>query len=105
MAAGKLVADTNLTLLGHVDFCHLEDAGGQLVANGDGKLLALHLSVKQLVFLHEVDNQLGYEEVLMLVVCPVAYLYVTIFQIFQSRNSELRTLSDYLCAGIVFNAH
>ena len=83
MATGELVADTNLTLLGNIDLCHLQDAGGQLVADGDGKLLALVLCVEQLELLQVIDNELGNELVLMFIVSPVAYLYVAKLKVLQ----------------------
>ena len=61
VTSGKFVTHANLTLLGHINLGHLQNARGQLVTNGDSKLAALHLSIEQFVFLHVVDNQLGNE--------------------------------------------
>ena len=41
----------------------------------------------------------------MLIVGPVAYLDVTIFQVAKRRNSELRTLGNNLSTRIVLDAH
>ena len=67
MTTGKFVTDTDLTFLGNIYLCHLEDARGQFVADGDGKLLAFHLGIEQLVLLQIVDHELGYKLVLVVV--------------------------------------
>ena len=74
MTSGHLVANTDLTLLGDVNFSHLDDAGGQFVADCDGEVLALQLSVEDVVFLQIVDNHLLDEFILVAVVGPFAQL-------------------------------
>ena len=58
MASGQLVADTDLTLLGDVYLCHLQDARWQLVADGDGELATLVLCIEKLCLLQEVCDEL-----------------------------------------------
>ena len=103
VTSGKLITNTDLTLLGYINLSHLQDSVWQLVTDGDSELLTLHLSIKQLVLLHEVDNQLSNELVLVLIVCPVADLYVTILKVAQSCSSKLATLGDDLSTCIVLN--
>ena len=104
VASGQLVAYANLALLGHIDLGHLEYARRQLVANGYGKLLALHLGIEQLVLLHEVDDELAYELVLVLVVGPVAYLDVAVLKVLEVGDCKLAALGNYLGTGVVFDA-
>ena len=104
MSSGKLVAHANLTLLGHIHLGHLQYARGKLVANGYGKLLALHLGVKQLVLLHEVDDELRYQLVGVVVVGPLAYLHVAILQVLQVGHGELAAVGYHLCASIVLHS-
>ena len=104
VASCQFVSYTDLTLLGNIYLCHLQNSRGKLVTYGDSKLLALHLSIKQLELLHEVDDQLRDKQILMGIGCPVADMYVTILKILEVGNSECTTLSDNLRTGIVLNA-
>ena len=104
MTTGQLITYTDLTLLGNVNLSHLQDAVWQLITDGDCKLLTLHLGIKQLILLHEVDNQLGNELVFVLIIGPVANLYVTILKVAQGCSSKLATLGDNLSTCIVLNA-
>ena len=103
MTSGQLITYADLTLLSYIYLSHLQDAVWQLVTDSDSELLTLHLSIKQLVLLHEVDNQLGNQLVLMLVCCPVANLYIAILKVAQGCSSELATLGDDLGTGVVLN--
>ena len=103
MTTGQLITHTDLTFLGHIDLRHLQNAVGQLVTNRDGKLLALQFCIKQLILLHEVDDQLGNQLVLVLVVGPVTDLDVTIFQVLQGSHGKLAALGDDLRSGIVLD--
>ena len=103
MTTGQLITDTDLTFLGNIDLGHLQDAIGQLVTNRDSELTALQLCIQQLVLLHEVDDQLGNQLVLVLIVRPVVGLDVAILKVAQSRSSELATLGDDLSASIVLH--
>ena len=103
MTTGELITHTNLTLFGHIYLSHLQDARRKFVTNGDSKLLTLHLSIKQLVLLHIVDDELTNEFILMLIICPLAGLDITVLQVLQVCHSELRTLRDNLCTGIVLH--
>ena len=104
MASSEFVAHADLTLLGNIYLCHLQNARGQLVTDGDGKLLALHLGIQQLVLLHIVDNQLGYQLVLMIVGCPCADMHVAILQVAQVGGGEIAALGDYLGSGVVLDS-
>ena len=104
MAAGHLVADADLTFLRHVDLGHLDDAGGQFVADGNGELLAFQHGVHDVVFLQIVDDQLPDEFVGMFVVRPIAQLHGGVVQAVQNALAELGSLGDDLRTDIVLDA-
>ena len=104
MTTSQLVTDTDLTLLGDIDLGHLNDAVGQLVTDVEHQDLALGLSIQQLVLLHIVDNQLGYQLVLMIVGCPCADMHVAILQVAQVGGGEIAALGDYLGSGVVLDS-
>ena len=103
MTSGQLVSYADLTLLGNIYLCHLQDSRGKFVTNGDSKLLALHLSVEQLILLHEVDNQLGDKLILVSIGSPIADMHTTILKVLEVGNSECATLSDYLSTSVVLH--
>ena len=104
MTSSQLISHTNLTLLGNINLCHLQDTRGKFIANGDGKLLALHLGIKQFVLLHIIDNQLADEIIGMIVVGPVADLDVSILQVLEIGDSEFGSTGDNLGTGIVLDS-
>ena len=104
MTTCQFITDTDLTFLGNIYLSHLQNTIGQLVTNRDGKLAALQLCIQQLVLLHEVDDQLGNQLVLVLVTGPVVGLDVTILKVAQGSCRELATLGDDLSTGIVLHA-
>ncbi len=83
VAAGHLVADTDLALLGDVDLGYLDDAGGQLVTDGDVKLLAAQLCVDFLRLAEVVDDGLTDEVVLVCVGCPLRQVDGVVVDAFQ----------------------
>ena len=103
VTSGQLISDTDLTLLGNIYLSHLKDSRRKFVTNGDSKLLALHLSVEQLILLHEVDNQLGDELILVSIGSPIADMHITILKILEVGHCECATLGDYLRTSVVFH--
>ena len=103
MTAGEFVTHTDLTFLGDIDLCHLQNTRRQFVTNGDSKLTTLILSIKQLVLLDEVDNKLLNKFIRMLILGPAIRLDAIVFEILQGGNRELGTFGDDLSTGIVFN--
>ena len=103
MTSGQLIADTDLTFLSHINLSHLQDAIGQLITNRNSELATLQLCIEQFIFLHEVDDQLSNQLILMLVSGPVAGLYITILKVSQSSSSEFAALRDNLSTCIVLH--
>ncbi len=92
MAAGHLVADADLTLLGDVDLGYLHDARGQLVADGDVELLAAELGVDFLALAEIVDDRAADEVVLVLVAGPVGEAEAVIVDGAEDSGAELGAL-------------
>ena len=70
MTSGHLVADTDLTLLGDIDLGHLHDARGELVADGDVKLLAAQLAVNLFRLAQIIGDQTRDHAVDACIGCP-----------------------------------
>ena len=104
VTTSHLITDTNLTLLGYVNLGHLDDAAGQFVANSNGKLLTLELSIHDVVLLEVIDDELTNEHIGVLIVGPVAKFNGSPVNGFEEGLAELSTLGDNLCADIILNA-
>ena len=94
MASCHLVADTDLALLGDIDFCHLDDARGEFVANGERKLLAVKFGCKNLVLLEVVDDELADEFIRVFIICPSCELYSCIVNVVKSTCNEFGAAWD-----------
>ena len=105
VTTSQLITDTDLTLLGHIHLSHLQDARGQLVTDGDSKLLTLILGIEQLELLHVVDNQLSNQLILVLVVGPIVSLDITILKVLQRSHRKLCTLGNDFSTSIVPDTH
>ena len=105
VASGHLVAHANLSFLGNVDLGHLDDAAGQLVADGNGKLAALHLGIHELVLLQVIDDKLADELVGVLICGPSAQLHGRIVERVEDRFGNLGTLGNEVDTHVVLHAH
>ena len=72
VTTGKLIADTDLTLLGNIDLSHLEHSAGQVIADADGKASALQLGIKLLVLADIVHDELLDHAVDVIIAGPAA---------------------------------
>ena len=104
MATSHLIADAHLTLLGHINLRHLDNARGQLVTDGDGKLATLELGIEELILLDEVDDQLGDEPVDVSIAGPADELYACVFEAVEVGLGELRTLGNHLGTLVILHA-
>ena len=105
MTTGEFVAYANLTFLSNIDFGHLLNARGQLVANGNGKLAALQFGIEQFVLLNVVHDELLDKLVSVLVVGPVVALDTVVLQVLQGSCGKLAALCDDFCTCVVFHTH
>ena len=103
MATGHLITYLNLTFLGDINLSHLYDTCRQLITDRQVELLTSQLSVKLLVLLQIIQDNLLDQLILLSVCRPLAYLDGVIIQFFQRFAGKLSTLSDNLRIHIVFN--
>ena len=103
MTSGKFITHLNLTLLGHIDLGHLHNAGGQVVADGDGKFAAGLFGVHLLVLADEIHDKTLNQRVGMLITRPVVTLDTVKLKVAQHGLSKLAALGDDLGIGIVVN--
>ena len=92
MAAGHLVADADLTLLGHIHLGHLHDARRQLVADRDVEFLAAQLSVDLLRLAQIVDDRRADQVVAVGIGCPFAQIDRIVVYVAQTGSCELVAL-------------
>ncbi len=103
VAAGHLVAHTDFTLLGDINFGNLHDAGRQLVTYRNIELLAAQFGINLLRLAQIVDDELADKFVFMVVSSPFAEVNSVEVNIFQSGGSELATLRDNVGAEEIFH--
>ncbi len=103
MTTGHLVTNTNLTLLGDVNLGHLDDACGQLVTDGDGKLLTRHLGIQQFVLLQVIDDQLGNELVGVFLLRPAGKLNGCKVERLEGCGSETLAMRNDLGTHVVLH--
>ena len=104
VTSGHLVTDTDLTLLGNVNFSHLNDTGRQFVANGNGKFLTFQFSIQFFILLDEVHYQSTDQRVGMFILRPAAQLDGSEVQIAKIGSMETGTLRNNIGSHIILHA-
>ena len=102
VATCHLITDTNLTLLSDVDFCHLDNAAGKFVTNGDGVLFAHAFGIELVELAEIVDDQCTDHSVNASITCPVFQLKCGEVEGGKKALREFRSLSHYFCTDVVF---
>ena len=103
MATCHLITDTNLTLLSDVHLCHLDDATGEFIADGDGILFTHTLGIHLVEFAEIVDDKCTNHTIDASITSPVFQLKRSEVESCKEALRELSTLGNNFCTDVVLH--
>ena len=101
MATSHLVTDHQLTLLGDIDFGHLDDAVGKFIADAGDILLAVVFTQHLFVLDHVVVDQGGHHTVLVFVARPLVWVDDGVVKFHEGLARKLHALGNQLFLEVV----